>query len=54
VSDHLRLLSATRVVRAERQGRRALYSLGDQHIDRVLNDMLDHLGELAQITEGAA
>jgi DNA-binding transcriptional ArsR family regulator len=52
VSHHLRVLCATRIVRAERQGRRALYSRGDQHIDRVLTDMLDHLGEPAQITEG--
>jgi DNA-binding transcriptional ArsR family regulator len=48
----LRLLRATRIVRVERKGRRALYSLDDQHIDRVLTDMVDHLGKPAQITEG--
>jgi DNA-binding transcriptional ArsR family regulator len=52
VSHHLRLLRATRIGRAERQGRRVLYSLDDQHIDPVLTDMFDHLGEPAQITEG--
>jgi len=45
VSHHLRLLRATRIVRAERRGRHVLYSLDDHHIDRVLSDMMDHLGE---------
>ena len=53
VSHHLRLLRATRIVRAERQGRHVLYSLDDDHIDRVLTDMLDHIGEPAHITEAA-
>ena len=51
VSHHLRLLRATRIVRAERQGRHVLYSLDDHHIDRVLTDMLDHIGEPADIAE---
>jgi len=45
VSHHLRLLRATRIVRAERRGRHVLYSLDGHHIDRVLSDMMDHLGE---------
>lgn len=45
VSHHLRLLRSTRIVRAERRGRHVLYSLDDHHIDRVLSDMMDHLGE---------
>ena len=53
VSHHLRLLRATRIVRAERRGRHVLYSLNDHHIDRVLTDMLDHLGEPTEITEAA-
>jgi ArsR family transcriptional regulator, lead/cadmium/zinc/bismuth-responsive transcriptional repressor len=53
VSHHLRLLRATRIVRADRQGRHVLYSLDDHNIDRVLTDMLDHLGESAPISDGA-
>jgi DNA-binding transcriptional ArsR family regulator len=53
VSHHLRLLRATRIVRAERRGRHVLYSLDSHHIDRVLTDMLDHLGEPTEITEVA-
>ena len=53
VSHHLRLLRATRIVRAERRGRHVLYSLDDHHIDRVLTDMLDHIGEPPDITEAA-
>jgi DNA-binding transcriptional ArsR family regulator len=51
VSHHLRLLRATRIVRATRQGRHVLYSLDDHHIDRVLTDMMDHVGEPADPNE---
>jgi DNA-binding transcriptional ArsR family regulator len=54
VSHHLRLLRATRIVRAERQGRNVLYSLDDHHIDRVLTDMMDHLGEPAKAETGTS
>ena len=45
VSHHLRLLRAARVLRANRQGKQVFYALADDHIRRVLYDMVDHVAE---------
>jgi len=45
VSHHLRLLRAARVVRAERQGKQVFYSAADEHIRRVVIDLLEHAAE---------
>jgi DNA-binding transcriptional ArsR family regulator len=45
VSHHLRLLRATRVLKAERQGRHVYYSAADDHIRCVLKDMSAHMEE---------
>ena len=45
VSHHLRLLRATRLLKADRRGRRVFYSALDEHVCRVLADMVDHVGE---------
>ncbi|WP_119418170.1 ArsR/SmtB family transcription factor [Desertibaculum subflavum] len=45
VSHHLRLLRAARVVRATRQGRHVFYVAADEHIRRVIGDMLEHVAE---------
>ena len=45
VSHHLRLLRAVRLVRAERRGRNVFYSAADDHVRRVVNDMIEHVGE---------
>jgi ArsR family transcriptional regulator, lead/cadmium/zinc/bismuth-responsive transcriptional repressor len=45
VSHHLRLLRAARVVRAERQGKQVFYSAADEHIRRVVMDLLEHAAE---------
>ncbi len=45
VSHHLRLLRAGRLVRAERRGKQVIYSVDDEHIRRVLTDMVAHLSE---------
>jgi DNA-binding transcriptional ArsR family regulator len=45
VSHHLRLLKAARVVRAERQGKNVFYAADDEHIRRVIVDMLEHVAE---------
>ncbi|MBI1396525.1 MAG: metalloregulator ArsR/SmtB family transcription factor [Betaproteobacteria bacterium] len=45
VSHHLRLLRAARIVKAERQGKQVFYAAADQHISRVLADMLEHIAE---------
>jgi ArsR family transcriptional regulator, lead/cadmium/zinc/bismuth-responsive transcriptional repressor len=47
VSHHLRLLRAARLVKSERQGRHVLYSTADQHVARMLGDMLEHIAEPA-------
>ena len=44
-SHHLRLLRAARIVRPERRGKHVLYAADDQHIRRVILDMLEHVGE---------
>ena len=45
VSHHLRLLRAARIVKADRQGKQVFYVAADQHISRVLTDMLEHVAE---------
>ncbi len=45
VSHHLRLLKTARVVRGERRGRQMFYALCDDHIERVVDDMLEHVKE---------
>lgn len=45
VSHHLRLLRAVRMVNADRQGKQVFYTLMDDHVRCVLNDMLHHLSE---------
>jgi DNA-binding transcriptional ArsR family regulator len=47
VSHHLRLLRAARVLRGQRRGRQVLYASADEHISRVLSDMLEHVEEPA-------
>ena len=45
VSHHLRLLRATRLLKAERRGRQVFYSAVDEHVRCVLADMTDHVAE---------
>jgi DNA-binding transcriptional ArsR family regulator len=45
VSHHLRLLKAARIVRAERDGKNVFYAADDEHIRRVIVDMLEHVAE---------
>lgn len=45
VSHHLRLLKAARLVKHEKQGKQAFYTLSDDHIRCVLQDMLTHINE---------
>jgi len=41
VSHHLRLLRATRILEASRQGKQVFYIVADEHIRRMITDMLD-------------
>ena len=43
VSHHLRLLRAARMLRAERQGKRMIYSMAESCVHDVLTIMIDHL-----------
>ena len=45
VSHHLRLLRASRMIHAERRGNRVFYMVTDEHIRRMLTDMVDHVAE---------
>lgn len=47
VSHHLRLLRAARLVRGEKRGRQVFYSAADDHVRRMLRDMVEHVGEEA-------
>ena len=45
VSHHLRLLRAARLLQADRQGRQVFYQVTDEHVLRMLGDMVDHVAE---------
>lgn len=53
VSHHLRLLRTAQLVRVQRAGRYAYYSIADEHVRHMLSDMVDHVrhavGESADI-----
>lgn len=44
-SHHLRLLRASRLLRAERRGKQVFYVAADAHVQRVLRDMVEHSDE---------
>ena len=48
VSQHLRVLRAGHVVRAERRGREMAYSLADDHIAHIVHDAVAHAGHGAR------
>jgi ArsR family transcriptional regulator len=45
VSHHLRLLRAARLLQADRQGRQVFYQITDEHVARMLSDMVAHVAE---------
>jgi DNA-binding transcriptional ArsR family regulator len=45
VSHHLRLLRGARLVRAERQGKQVFYAADDDHVRRMVEDMVTHVAE---------
>lgn len=45
VSHHLRLLRAARLVRGTRRNKQVFYEAADDHIARMLADMIDHVME---------
>ena len=51
VSHHLRLLRASRLLRADRQGKQVFYSPADEHVRCTIADMVAHVGEHADPEE---
>ena len=45
VSHHLRLLRATRLLKAGKEGRQVFYSLPDCHVRDMLTNLIDHVME---------
>ena len=45
VSHHLRLLRAARLVRGTRRNKQVFYEAADEHIARMLADMIEHAME---------
>ena len=43
VSHQLRLLRTARMVRFEKEGRKAVYSLSDSHVETIMRTALDHM-----------
>ena len=53
VSHHLRLLRAARILRAKRHGKQIYYSAADEHISCVIADMMAHVCEPFDHSEGS-
>jgi DNA-binding transcriptional ArsR family regulator len=45
ISQHLRVLRASRIVTARRQAREVEYSLADDHVAHIVLDAIRHAGE---------
>lgn len=45
VSQHLRVLKSTGVVRGERHGREVVYRLVDEHLAHIVADAVEHVEE---------
>ena len=54
VSHHLRLLRAARLVRGTRRNKQVFYQVADDHIARMLTDMLAHAKEDPEPDEDGA
>ncbi len=48
LSHQLRVLREARLVSRERDGRKQLYRLADQHIACIIRDAIDHVSEGAR------
>ncbi|MDG6077712.1 ArsR family transcriptional regulator [Erythrobacter litoralis] len=52
VSHHLRLLRAARLLRQRRDGKNVFYDLPDCHVATMLTNMMEHIDESDNETEG--
>ncbi len=48
VSHHLRLLRGARVLRGERRGKQIFYVAADEHVRRMIHDMVEHVTECGE------
>ena len=46
ISHQLRALKNTRLVKSRREGKTVFYSLADDHVKTIINQGLEHVGEL--------
>jgi len=45
ISHQLRVLKQARLVRSRRDGKNTFYSLDDEHVERIIEQVLIHIGE---------
>ena len=45
ISHQLRILKANKLVKYRKEGKSAIYSLDDEHVEKILNTGLAHLSE---------
>lgn len=49
ISHQLRVLKQARLVRSRRDGKNTFYSLNDEHVERIIEQVLIHIGEHSKI-----
>ena len=45
VSNHLRVLKQSNLVKSRKEGKRVIYSLADGHVETILSQGMDHINE---------
>ena len=45
ISHQLRILKSSRLIKCEREGKQSIYSLADSHVNTILSQGLEHIGE---------
>ena len=45
VSNHLRVLKQSNLVKSRKDGKRVIYSLADDHVNTILSQGMDHINE---------
>ena len=45
VSHHLRILKQSKLVKSKKVGKEAIYSLADEHVEKILKNGMEHIEE---------
>lgn len=45
ISHQLRILKSSRLIKCGREGKQSIYSLADSHVNTILSQGLEHIGE---------